>query len=149
MGEQVTQTHFFWDTNLFIYQWDRSSALQPSVQALRQKMLAAGIGLVTSTMTLGELMTGPKRHGQDAIALHYKAALTQAATIVPFDEKAADLYATVRSQTRVKQPDGIQLACAGAHGVELFVTNDDKLWKLRVPAVHFIVSIETALALVP
>jgi predicted nucleic acid-binding protein len=145
----MPQTHFFWDTNLFIYQWDNNSPLQPSVRALRQKMLAAGIGLVTSAMTLGEVMAGPRRGGQEAIAQQYKAALTQSAAIVPFDERAADLYATVRAQTRVKQPDGIQLACAGAHGVELFITNDDKLWKLRVPAIHFIVSIETALALVP
>jgi predicted nucleic acid-binding protein len=142
-------THIFWDTNLFIYQWDTNSPYQPAVHALRKKMLAAGIGLVTSTMTLGELMTGPRRIGHGAIALQYKAALTQSAAIVPFDERAADLYATVRAQTRVRQPDGIQLACAAAHGVELFVTNHDKLWKLRVPDVHFIVSIETALSLVP
>jgi predicted nucleic acid-binding protein len=147
MGPEF-MTHFFWDTNLFIYQWDANSPFLPSVQALRQRMLKARIGLVTSAMTLGELMTGPRRDAQEARALQYHAALTQAATIVPFDEKAADLYATVRAQTRVKQPDGIQLACAGAHGVELFVTNDDKLWKLRVPDVHFIVSIETALTLV-
>lgn len=141
-------THVFWDTNLFIYYWDTNSPFRPSVHALRQKMLAAGIGLVTSAMTLGELMAGPRRDGQEATALRYHAALTQAAAIFPFDNKAADLYATIRAQTCVRQPDGIQLACAGAHGVELFVTNDDKLWKLRVPAVHFIVSIETALSLV-
>jgi predicted nucleic acid-binding protein len=145
----MTQTHFFWDTNLFIYQWDNNSRFQPSVQALRRKMVAAEIGLVTSSMTLGEVMTGPRRDGKEVIAQQYKSALANAATIVPFDERAADLYASVRAQTRVKQPDGIQLACAAAHGVELFITNDDKLWKLRVPGVHFIVSIETALSLVP
>ncbi len=145
----MTQTHFFWDTNLFIYQWDNNSPFQASVYALRRKMLAAGIGLVTSSMTLGEVMAGPRRDGQEVIAQQYKSALAHAATIVPFDDRAADLYATVRAQTRVKQPDGIQLACAAAHGVELFITNDDKLWKLRVPDVHFIVSIETALSLVP
>ncbi|MGD0799276.1 MAG: PIN domain-containing protein [Acidobacteriaceae bacterium] len=142
-------THFFWDTNLFIYQWDSNSPFQPSVLALRRKMLAAGIGLVTSSMTRGELMAGPRRAGMEMIALQYKAALSQSATIVPFDDRAADLYATIRAQTRVKQPDGIQLACAGAHGVQLFVTDDDQLWPLRVPGVHFIVSIETALSLVP
>jgi len=142
-------THFFWDTNLFIYQWDNNSPFHSAVLALRRKMLATGIGLVTSSMTLGELMAGPRRDGQEAMALRYRAALSQAATIVPFDDRAADLYATVRAQTRVRQPDGIQLACAASHGVELFVTNDDKLWKLRVPDVHFIVSTETALSLVP
>ena len=142
-------THLFWDTNLFIHQWDNRSPFQPSILELRRKMLAAGIGLVTSSMTLGELMTGPRRDGQEAIALQYRAALSQSAIIVPFDDRVADLYASVRAQTRVKQPDGIQLACAASHGVELFVTNDDKLWKLRVPGIHFIVSTETALSLVP
>jgi hypothetical protein len=32
--------------------------------------------------------------------------------------------------------------------IELFITNDDKIWKLRVPGIHFIVSIDTALALI-
>src|ERR1700678_951019 len=82
-GGSDWMTHFFWDTNLFIYQWDNSSVFQPSVHALRKKMLEGGIGLVTSAMTLGEIMTGPRRDGQEAIALQYKAALTQAATIVP------------------------------------------------------------------
>lgn len=141
-------THFFWDTNLFIYQWDNNSAFQPSVRTLRKKMLAAEIGLVTSSMTLGEMMAGPRRDGQEAIAQQYKTALTQAASIVPFDERAADLYATVRARTKVKQPDGIQLACAAAYGVELFVTNDGDLCKLRIPGIHFIVTIETALSLV-
>ena len=139
-------THIFWDTNLFIYLLEKDSPLRPPVYALRQKMLAAQISLVTSTMTLGEVITGPRKDGNEPLAAQYRAALTQSSTIVSFEEKAADLYATIRAQ-HVKQPDAIQLASAATHGVELFVTNDDKLWKLRVPGIHFIVSIETALGL--
>ncbi len=142
-------TYAFWDTNLFIYQWDFNSVFRPSVRALREKMLASGIGLVTSAMTLGEVMAGPRRNGQEAIAMQYKAAINQSATVIPFDEKAADLYATARTQTRVKQPDGIQLACAAAHGVELFITNDENLWKIRLPGIHFVVSVDMALSLMP
>ena len=112
-------------------------------------MLGSGIDLVTSTMTLGELMAGPRRNRQDALALQYRAALAQSARVVPFGEKAADLYATLRAQTNVRQPDAIQLACAAAHGVELFITNDSNLWKVRIVGIHFIVSVETALKLVP
>jgi predicted nucleic acid-binding protein len=140
-------TQVFWDTNLYIYLLDTTSPLRPPVHALRRKMLAAQIRLVTSTMTLGEVIAGPRKNGNEALAAQYRAALTQTSTIVPFDERAADLYATIRTQ-RVKQPDAIQLASAATHGVELFVTNDDKLWKLRVPGIHFIVSIETALGLI-
>jgi predicted nucleic acid-binding protein len=117
------------------------------VHALRQKMLNAQVSLVTSTMTLGEIMTGPRQKGNEALAAQYRAALTQSSTIVPFDEKAADLYATIRAQ-RIRQPDAIQLASAATYGVELFVTNDDKLWKIRLPGIHFIVSIETALGVI-
>ena len=56
-------THFFWDTNLFIYQWDNNSPFHSAVLALRRKMLATGIGLVTSSMTLGELMAAPRAEG--------------------------------------------------------------------------------------
>lgn len=143
------QTHFFWDTNLFIYLWDKKSAFHPAVDKLRKRMLATGIGLVTSTMTLGELMAGPRKNKEEALAARYRTALAQSTSLVAFDEKATDLYAAVRATANIKQPDGIQLACAAAHGVELFITNDDKLWKLRVPGIHFVVSIETALALVP
>lgn len=141
-------TNAFWDTNLFIYLLDSHSQFRAPVKMLRQKMLTAGMGLVTSTMTLGEVMTGPRKNNQEPLALKYQAAITQAAAIVPLDEKAADLYSKIRATHRVKQPDAIQLACAAAHGVELFVTNDGDLCKLRIPGIHFIVSIETALKLI-
>lgn len=137
----------FWDTNLFIYQWDTTSPFRPSVQTLRRKMITSNAGLITSAMTVGEVMTGPLSQGLNTLAAQYKNALLQAANVVTFDAKAADLYAQVRAQYRIKQPDAIQLACAAAHGVELFITNDDRLQKIRLPGIHFVVSIQTALQL--
>ncbi|MBS1799058.1 MAG: type II toxin-antitoxin system VapC family toxin [Acidobacteria bacterium] len=141
-------THVFWDTNLFIYLLDAHSQFRTPVSSLRQKMLVSGSDLVTSTMTLGEVMTGPRRHNHEPLAQQYKSAITQVATIVPLDERAADIYSSIRASHRVKPPDAIQLACAAAYGVELFVTNDEDLHKLRIPGIHFIVSIQTALQLI-
>ena len=141
-------TYAFWDTNLFIYLLDSHSQFRSPVSTLRRKMLATGVDLVTSTMTLGEVMTGPRKNNQESLAQKYQAAISQTATIVSLDEKAADLYSRIRATHRVKQPDAIQLACAAAHGVELFVTNDGELSKLRIPGIHFIVSIQTALQLI-
>jgi predicted nucleic acid-binding protein len=141
-------TYAFWDTNLFIYQWDTTSVFRPSVSALRKKVLEAGVGLVTSTMTLGEVMTKPRKDGNEVLAQQYRTAVLQASTVVPFDQEAADLYASIRAQANVRQPDAIQLASAAKHGVELFITNDKDLWNLRIPGIHFIVSIETALTLI-
>ena len=141
-------TYAFWDTNLFIYQWDTTSVFRPSVRALREKVLEAGVGLVTSAMTLGEVMAKPRKDGNEVLAQQYRTAVLQASTVVSFDEETADLYAHIRAQTNVRRPDGIQLASAAKHGVELFITNDKDLWKLRISGIHFIVSIETALTLI-
>ena len=140
-------TRFFWDTNLFIYLLDAEGEWNEAARLLRSGMKQHSIQLVTSTMTLGELQVGAKRAGDAAMAARYKAALLRTATIVPFDESAADHYAEVRASTSVRGPDAIQLACAAAHGVELFVTNDNRLHKARVAGVHFIVPIATAVQL--
>lgn len=142
-------TRFFWDTNLFIYRWDTSSNLFESAKALHRRMIATKTELVTSTLALGELQVGPRKTGDSALALRYKTALSQLATVVSFDEAAADTYTYVRQNTKAKGPDAIHLACAAAHGVDLFVTNDDKLQGLRIPGIQFVVSIQTALQLLP
>ena len=142
-------TRFFWDTNLFIYRWSPESDLFHSVKTLQQRMADNDIALVTSTLVLGELQVGPRAAGDLALAGRYKSILAQLATLVSFDETAADSYAIIRQTTRAKGPDAIHLACAATHGVDLFVTNDDKLQGLRIPGIKFIVSIQTALQLLP
>ena len=140
-------TRFFWDTNVFIYLLDATGEWNKTARFLQSSMKERGIQLVTSTMTLGELQVGPRRVGDEAVAARYKAAVLHTATVVPFDEAAADRYAQVRATTGVRGPDAIQLACAAAHGVELFITNDVRLHNARVAGVHFIVSMTTALQL--
>ncbi len=140
-------TRFFWDTNIFIYLLDAKGEWNEAARLLRNSMKQHGIQLVTSTMTLGELQVGARKAGDAAMALRYRAALLRTATIVPFDEDAAAHYAEVRATTSVRGPDAIQLACAAAHGIELFVTNDNRLHKARVAGIHFIVPIATAVQL--
>jgi predicted nucleic acid-binding protein len=139
----------FFDSNLFIYIFENNSVFSSRARTLRERMISAQAELVTCTMALGEVMTGPRKAGNIALSQRYGDAIRQTSTVVPFDDHAANIYSAIRAENRVSQPDGIQLACAAAHGVELFVTNDGELCKLRVPGIHFIVSIETALSLIP
>ena len=80
----------FWDTNLFIYLWEAPGEFFKITRTLHSHMTANKVGLVTSTLALGELQVGPKKSGNDELALRYKTAISQATTIVPFDETAAD-----------------------------------------------------------
>ena len=78
------------------------------------------------------------------MADRFRDAIRQTSQIVPFDEPAADIYATLRCNPAIKPPDAIQLACAAASGVHLFITNDKALHKLSIPGIHFICSVEGA-----
>ncbi|SRR5579875_109797 len=40
--------------------------------------------------------------------------------------------------------EAIQLACAAAAGMDLFITNDDRLSRKRVPEIKFITSLQRA-----
>jgi predicted nucleic acid-binding protein len=48
----------------------------------------------------------------------------------------------IRAETRVRQADGIHLATAAAAGVDLFVTNDDKLQKLVISGIRFFADVD-------
>jgi predicted nucleic acid-binding protein len=98
--------------------------------------------LVTSTMTLAEVQVGPRRAKDVTLAERYRSAIRETCTVVPFDEDAADIYAKLRENPAIKPPDAIQLSCAAAAGVELFITNDRSLQRLNVPGIHFVTSLD-------
>jgi len=101
----------FWDTNLFIYLWDTNDELHELAKSLHIRVIATKDAIITSTLALGELQVGPKKSGDEALALRYKSAISQSATVVSFDEAAADTYTYVRQKTNAKGPDAIHLAC--------------------------------------
>ena len=94
-------------------------------------------------MTLGELLVKPREKGEAAVRDH-ETTIRQIATILPFDVACAVRYAAIRADRTIKPPDAIQLACAAAAGVDLYITNDDRLSRKHVPDVKFITSLEQA-----
>ena len=133
----------FWDSNLFIYMFEGYGVLSQQVLALRRAMLERGDQLITSTLALGEVLVKPIERGQDALRLRFEEAIAGSAMLVPFSAGAAQIYAKLRSE-RVKGADAIHLACAAEVGVDLFVTNDERLHKVRVKGIQFIVPLARA-----
>ena len=132
----------FWDSNLFIYFFEGDDERAAATKKLRQSMLERRDQLLTSTLTLGEILVKPTALGDQARCRLYEDVLGKTALILPFDMKAARRYAMVRSKTGVKGPDAIQLACASGAGVDLFVTNDRRLQGKRVEGIQFIVALD-------
>ena len=135
-------SRIFWDTNLFIYLFEGSVIFEPKVSALRRKMLARGDQLLTSTLTLGEILVKPMKTGHNKLADDYERVIPSMATLLHFDDKAAVLYARLRCDSALRAPDAIQLACAAAFGVDLFVTNDSRLHGKRVDGIQFIAPLD-------
>lgn len=135
-------SRIFWDTNLFIYLFEGSAAFGGQVASLREKMLRRGDQLVTSSLTLGEVLVKPIKEGDTRLLKEYSEVIPRVAVLLPFDEKAAMAYAQLRGDSGLRAPDAIQLACAGSFGVDLFVTNDARLHNRQVPGIQFIVPLE-------
>lgn len=129
----------FWDSNLFIYLLESHGPHFELVTNLRKAMLSRGDQLLTSAFTLGEVLVKPFERHDEELARKYMDAIATAAITIDFDVRAARIYARLRSNRSLRPPDAIQLACAAAAGVDLFVTNDARLHSIKVEGIQFIV----------
>ena len=135
-------TRVFWDTNLFVYLFE-GGQFAARVRQMRSRMLDRGDQLLTSALTVGELLVRPLEESEAALRDH-ETTIRQIATILSFDAACAPRYAAIRADRAIRAPDAIQLACAATAGVDLFITNDDRLSRKYVPDVKFITSLERA-----
>jgi predicted nucleic acid-binding protein len=135
-------SRIFWDTNLFIYFLEGNSQFSLATKQLRKNMLARGDQLLTSTLTLGELLVKPMERGDAALCRTYEQAISQTASLLPFDGKAAWNYAAIRRDRSLRAPDAVQLACAATANTDLFVTNDHRLQGKQVAGIQFIVPLD-------
>lgn len=109
-------------------------------------MIERGDQLLTSALTLGEILTKPQAADDVLACQEYEEAIRSTAIIIDFDIAAGRTYAKVRGKglQKIHPPDAIQLACAATAGVDLFLTNDARLHNVRVDGIHFITSVERA-----
>ena len=138
-------TKIFWDTNLFIYVFERNPLYAERVVGLRRAMMERGDALLTSALTVGEILVKPTEKGDQALVQRYRALFQHPdIAVIPFDEEAAVLYAGIRRDRGISRPDAIQLACAARAQADLFITNDNRLSTKRVPGIRFLTSLERA-----
>jgi uncharacterized protein len=131
--------NIFWDTNLFIYLLEGSAGFGAAVRDLRRRMLHRHDRLFTSAMTVGEVLVKPLSTGHRSLAERYRALFSaQELTISPFGLDAAEAYARIRQDRAINPADAVQLACAAAADIDLFITNDGRLSRKNVPGIKFI-----------
>jgi len=135
-------SRLFFDTNVFIYLFEDYEPFSSMVDAVWRRMIQRDDKLITSAMTLGELLVKPTKLGQASLIEQYDLTIRSRAQVIAFDAAVAWRYATLRSTHNLRNADAIQLACAAHFGVDLFITNDKRLHKLDIPGIGFIAPLE-------
>lgn len=99
--------------------------------------------LLTSALTIGEILVKPIEMGRDDLALQYSDIISSSATIIPFDHNTAQYFATIRAKyhNKISPPDAIQLACAASYGTDTFITNDDRLSNFDISGIKRIIAL--------
>ena len=133
----------YWDSMVFIYLLEAHPQFLPKVQRILGRIERRGDTLATSILTLGEVLTGPRRTGDTDVVKSIKAYfLSGRIALLPFDIETADRYSILRSSLKVTQADAIHLSTAAVVGVDMFVTNDKSLWNKVIPGIRFMMDLD-------
>ena len=117
------------DTCVFIYFMESDPTWLPVVRPLFAAAGAGGAALVTSSLTLLEVLVIPYRSGDLALAERYEALLSRSRglTLVEMGRPILKAAAQLRARYGIKTPDSLQIAAALATRCTSFLTNDRKI----------------------
>jgi len=81
--------------------------------------------MVTSTVTLVEVLVHPLRQGNTLLAQEYREILLnqESLTVVELTPDIAETAAQLRATYNLRSPDAIQMATAIREGASFFLTN--------------------------
>src|SRR5215470_8332922 len=117
------------DTSIFIYFIEEHPMFLPLLLPFFREIDEGRKELVTSALTLLEVLVVPYRPGDHLLAGRYEAILTRSRGIKVADISRDHLRAAaqLRAATGVKTPDSLQLVAALAAKCSTFLTNDRDL----------------------
>lgn len=111
------------DTAPWIYLLQDHPEFAPRFEGLFMAAEQGRVELALSTVTLAEVLTGPYKAGEVALAKRYEKALNSY-LVMPFSSAVAIQAAQLRAQYGLKLPDAAQLATALDMGAAALVTHD-------------------------
>ena len=114
------------DTAIFIYFIEEHPTFLPLVEPLFREVDEGRLELITSVLTLLEVLVVPYRTGDHLLAGRYESILTRSRGVRIADISRDHLRAAaqLRAKTGVRTPDSLQLVAALSAGCTAFLTND-------------------------
>jgi predicted nucleic acid-binding protein len=118
------------DTAAFIYYIEENETFLPLVASIFEDVAAGRRQVVTSSLTLLEVLVVPFRAGNLTLADRYEAYLSRSRGVRLVDIGRAELRTAAQLRAlhpTVRTPDALQLAAGLSAGCRTFVTNDRDL----------------------
>ena len=127
------------DTAPLIYLIEQNAIYLQVVRAFFQAMSQDEFQVVTSTLTLTEVLVHPLRAGNVELARQYRDILfdQENLTVLPVSSTIAEVAAQLRATQNLRTPDAIQIATVIQAGAAFFITNDARL--ANVPDLQVLV----------
>ncbi|SRR6266566_1998063 len=117
------------DTTPFIYYTEEHPIYLKIVDPFFEAIVRGELIVVTSVVTLLEVLVHPIRHGNSKRAQRYRDLLfdTEGVKTVLLSQEIAEEAARLRAFHNIRTPDSIQLATAIIEKASFFLTNDTSL----------------------
>jgi predicted nucleic acid-binding protein len=118
------------DSAPVIYVLENRPDFAPRFRALFERQRSGAIRFAAATITITEVMTGPLRAGEEAVAKRYRTML-ESWQLVELTAEIAESAARFRAALGLRTPDAIQVASAIAIGADALVTHDRDFSKVK------------------
>ena len=117
------------DTVVFIYFIEEHPQFLRVIEPLFREVDEGRLELITSALTLLEVLVVPYRTGDHLLAGRYESILTRSRGVRIADISRDHLHAAaqLRAKTGVRTADSLQLVAALSAGCTAFLTNDREL----------------------
>jgi predicted nucleic acid-binding protein len=125
------------DASAFIYYIEDDARYAPLLDPIFTRA-DRDAPIVTSALTLLEVLVVPIRRGHARLADRYDQLLTRSrgVRLVDITRDQLRAAASLRAVLPLKTPDALQVAAATSAGCKVFVTNDRRL--PQIPGLHVI-----------
>jgi len=111
------------DSAPIIYVLEHDPRLAPRFRPLFERQSDGGIQFAVTTITIAEVMTGPLKAGEEALAKRYRAVM-ESWQVVSLTADIAESAARFRARLGLRTADAIQIASAIAVNADALVTHD-------------------------
>ena len=120
------------DAQILIYTVERFPAYIDALLPLWQASRTGQLEIVTSELSVLEVMVGPMQTGNQHLIDAYERLVTGTEIrLVPVDMTVLMAAARLRAETSLRTPDAIHAATAALANCETFITNDLAFRSLR------------------